>query len=69
MDNHIHSERVDVERKRIFFDLNENHRGRFLRITEDVNGRRNVVVIPASGLEDCQQAFTNIVTENKKLSA
>lgn len=52
----IFSEKIQIERKQFFFDLKENPRGRFLKITEDVGGRRDVVIIPSTGLEqfrDC----------------
>ena len=42
-----------MEKKLTFvFALKENPRGRFLRITEDVSGRRDTIIIPAPGLED-----------------
>jgi hypothetical protein len=50
------SEKIQVERKQFFFDLKENPRGRFLKITEDVGGRRDTIIIPATGLDqfrDC----------------
>ena len=34
------------------FTLKENPRGRFLRITEDVAGRRDTIIVPAPGLEE-----------------
>ena len=43
-------ERVQVERKLFSFDLRENPRGRFLRVTEDVGGRRDTIIIPSTGL-------------------
>ena len=51
MDSELFSEQVQVERKLFFFDLRENPRGRFLRITEDVGGRRDTIIIPSTGLE------------------
>lgn len=33
------SERIQIERKQFFFDLKQNPRGKFLKITEDVGGR------------------------------
>ena len=56
MDTILLSEKIQIERKQFFFDLKENPRGRFLRITEDVGGRRDAIIIPATGLEqfrDC----------------
>ena len=35
------SEKLATERKVFFLDLKENDRGRFIKITEDVGGRRD----------------------------
>ncbi len=64
----LHSDKVQVERKQFFFDLKENPRGRFLRITEDVNGRRNTIVIPTPGLEDFQRIIGNMIEFNRKMA-
>src|SRR6266545_4587779 len=48
----LKTERIQIERKTFVFSLKENPRGRFLRITEDVSGRRDTIIIPAPGLED-----------------
>jgi hypothetical protein len=50
VDTLVFSERIVVERKQFYFDLKENPRGRFLRITEDVAGRRDTIIIPSTGL-------------------
>lgn len=55
----LRTERLQVERKTFIFALRENPRGRFLRITEDVNGRRDHIIVPAPGLAD----FARIVQE------
>ena len=47
------------------FALKENPRGRFLRITEDVGGRRDTIIIPATGLEE----FMKLVDTMAKQSA
>jgi hypothetical protein len=44
------SSEITVERKTISVSMNENHQGRFCRITEEVRGRRNTIIVPASGL-------------------
>lgn len=64
----LHSEKVQVERKQFFFDLKQNPRGRFLRITEDVNGRRNAIVIPTVGLEDFRRIIGDIIEQDKRLT-
>jgi hypothetical protein len=46
----LFSEQIQVERKTFSFELRENPRGQFLRITEDVGGRRDTVIVPAPGL-------------------
>lgn len=53
----IKSDKIQIERKTFVFTPKENPRGRFLRITEDVNGRRDAIIIPATGLED----FKNLI--------
>jgi hypothetical protein len=61
----LRTEKIQVERKTFIFTLKENPRGRFLRITEDVGGRRDNIIVPAPGLED----FKKIVDEMVKASA
>ena len=55
---------VQIERKFFVFTLKENPRGRFLRITEDVGGRRDTIIIPSTGLGD----FKKLVDEMVKTS-
>ena len=42
----LKSETLQIERKTFVLTLKENPRGRFLRITEDVGGRRDTIIIP-----------------------
>ena len=51
----LRTEKIQVERKTFIFTLKENPRGRFLRITEDVGGRRDTIILPATGLDDFTQ--------------
>jgi hypothetical protein len=57
----IRSEKVQIERKTFVFTLKENPRGRFLRITEDVNGRRDAIIIPATGLADFKKMVEDMI--------
>jgi PurA ssDNA and RNA-binding protein len=57
----IRSEKIQIERKTFLFSLKENPRGRFLRITEDVGGRRDTIIIPAPGLEDFKRVLEDMV--------
>ena len=61
----IRTEKLQIERKTFVFSLKENPRGRFLRITEDVGGRRDTIIIPATGLEE----FMKLVDAMAKQSA
>ena len=57
----IKTDKIQIERKTFVFTLKENPRGRFLRITEDVNGRRDTIIIPATGLEDFKRLFEEML--------
>ena len=57
----LKSDKVQIERKTFVFALKENPRGRFLRITEDVGGRRDTIIIPAPGLEDFKKLLEDMV--------
>ena len=59
----LHSEKVQIERKTFLFTLKENPRGRFLRITEDVGGRRDSIIIPSTGLQDFVRTLSMVVKE------
>ena len=61
----LKTEKIQIERKVFVFSLKENPRGRFLRITEDVSGRRDTIIIPAPGLIE----FKKIVDEMVKVSS
>jgi len=57
----LRSDKVQIERKTFIFALKENPRGKFLRITEDVGGRRDTIIIPAPGLEDFRKVLDEMV--------
>jgi hypothetical protein len=57
----IRTEKIQVERKTFVLALHENPRGRFLRITEGVTGRRNTIIIPSVGLEEFRQLLGEMV--------
>lgn len=56
-DHPIHTEKIFADRKIFFLDLKENDRGRFVKITEDVRGRRDTIMVPAEVLDDFIQAL------------
>ena len=56
----LHSEKIVGERKTFFLDLKENDRGRFIKITEDVRGRRDTIMLPVEMLRDFIEALQRI---------
>lgn len=63
----LKTDKVQIERKTFIFTLKENPRGRFLRITEDVNGRRDNVIIPATGLEEFKKILDDMVKASSEI--
>ncbi len=56
----LKTDKVQIERKTFVFTLKENARGRFLRITEDVAGRRDTIIVPAPGLEEFRKLLDDM---------
>src|SRR5947207_15936346 len=63
----LKTDKVQIERKTFVFTLKENPRGRFLRITEDVNGRRDTIIVPAPGLAEFKRVFDEMLKANADL--
>jgi hypothetical protein len=63
----IASEKIIWERKTFFLDLKENQRGRFLKITEDVAGRRDTIMLPAEAFKEFLEALERLVEFESKL--
>jgi len=63
----LRSEKIQIERKTFIFTLKENPRGRFLRITEDVNGRRDNIIVPSTGLDDFKKIIDAMVKANTEI--
>lgn len=59
-ENTLRTAELKVERKLFLFALKENIRGRFLRITEDVGGRRDHIIVPAPGLKEFAQVIQGL---------
>ena len=55
------SEKITSDRKIFFLDLKENTRGRFLKITEDVGGRRDTIMLPAAAFRDFADALERLI--------
>ena len=66
MDNQLLSERIQIERKQFYIDLKENPRGRFLKITEEVGGRRDTIIIPSTGLDLFRDTIEKAIEADKQ---
>lgn len=60
-DKVLASEKIVAGRKIFFLDFKENNRGRVLKITEDVNGRRDTIMVPDEALDDFYEALGRIL--------
>ena len=63
-DRVLASEKVVSGRKIFFLDYKENSRGRVLKITEDVNGRRDTIMVPDEALDDFADALERILNSD-----
>lgn len=69
-DQSLEVRELQIERKFFTAQLRENDRGKFLRLTEEAQGRRNTVIIPASGFKDFADLISDILsTEAAKTEA
>lgn len=59
-DEPLHTEKIMTDRKVYFIDLKENARGKFVKITEDVRGRRDTILLPCEALEEFINALQNV---------
>ena len=57
----LRTEKVQIERKTFVFTLKENPRLRYLRISEEVGGRRDTFIVPSTGLEDFKKLVDEMV--------
>lgn len=61
MDNGLlHTEKILADRKTFYIDLKENARGMVVKITEDVGGNRDTIMVPAEILADFIQALQDV---------
>ena len=58
---------VQIERKAFVLTLKENPRGRFLRISEEVGGRRDTIIIPSTGLEEFQKLLGEMIKASNEI--
>ena len=62
-----YAEKIVTERKQFFLDLKENARGRVVKITEDVRGRRDTIMVPVETLQEFYDAIGRILEHERGL--
>jgi len=65
----LKSSQIQIERKIFVLTLKENMRGRLLRITEDINGRRNSIIIPSTGLVEFKKLLEEMIQASNELQS
>lgn len=68
-DKMILSEKLQIERKQFFLDFKENDSGKFLRITEEVGGHRDTIIVPATGLQLFRESLDHIIAVDAKMKS
>lgn len=64
----LSSEKFTVDRKEFFLDLKENDRGRYIKITEDVGGRRDTIMVPMAGAAEFHQMLGRLIEFESSLA-
>lgn len=59
-DDLLHTEKILADRKTFYLDLKENARGKVVKITEEVSGNRDTIMVPSEILGDFIDALTDI---------
>lgn len=54
----LRSEELTIERKSFVLALKENHRGRFVRITEQTGANHSMIIVPVDGLDAFLEKLT-----------
>ncbi|MGI9243565.1 MAG: PUR family DNA/RNA-binding protein [Verrucomicrobiales bacterium] len=65
----LYTEKIFSDRKIFFMDLKENDRGRFVKITEDVRGRRDTIMLPVEALGEFLDALNRVADYDDDLEA
>ncbi|MGO9246105.1 MAG: hypothetical protein ACLPT4_16010 [Verrucomicrobiia bacterium] len=65
MDTQLYKAHLQIERKQFTFDLRENVKGSFLRITESGHDHYNSIIIPEPGLEQFRDSINEMLRFNK----
>jgi predicted ATP-grasp superfamily ATP-dependent carboligase len=65
VDTQVQNHNIRIERKHFTFELKENPRGKFLRITEEVNSRYDAIIVPLTGIEQFRDTLNEVIKLSK----
>ena len=65
----LKTELIHIERKSFLLTLKENPRGRFLRISEEVGGKRSAIIVPSTGLAEFKKLLDEMVGAENGIAA
>ncbi|KAL9267616.1 Transcription factor Pur-alpha 1-like protein [Drosera capensis] len=65
-DVELMSKTLQVEHKLFYFDLKENPRGRYLKISEKTSGTRSTIIVPSDGVSWFLDLFNYYVNEDER---
>lgn len=60
---------LQVEHKLFYFDLKENPRGRYLKISEKTSGSRSTIIVPVAGIVWFVDLFNYYANGEEELSS
>jgi predicted ATP-grasp superfamily ATP-dependent carboligase len=65
VETQVQNHNIRIERKHFTFELKENPRGKFLRITEEVNSRYDAIIVPLTGIEQFRDTLNEVIKVSK----
>ena len=61
----LHTRSLNIENKRFYFDLKENDKGKFLKVSEIVGSNKDTIIIPYSGLLGVKEIISEMINFEK----
>ena len=63
----LETRELQIERKHFLALLKENPRGRFVRISEEANGRYNSIMVPGDGLKEFLKMLQEVANASDEI--
>lgn len=66
MDDELFTKKMMVETKTFIFDLKENPKGKYVKISELSHGKKDTIVIPVTGIKEFKTSLEEVIVEIEK---